>query len=124
MAKERSPKDSKPSEVAHDRPPQLVPSAGKDKREIMLKPNWPGSFRRTVGTGEQAKVLNFKAGEPVEVTADELKALKGDLGVALFEIERDEKGRPRFIESVEVTEDPTATKQNMDLEPGANAANV
>jgi hypothetical protein len=127
--KERAAKDQKPSRVAHeaaqgvapDRPPHLLPSAGRDKREIMLKPNWPGIFHRTVGTGEQAKRLEFAPGEPVEVDADQFKALKADIGVSLFEIERDEKGRPRYIETVET---PDPTKEEKTPEPAAHAENV
>jgi len=77
----------------------VEPVSSKGTREVMLKPSWPGIFHRTVGTGEQAKRLEFAPGEPVEVTDEEFKALKPDVGVCLFEVQRDEKGRPRAVDS-------------------------
>jgi hypothetical protein len=80
--------------------------------EVMLRPNWAGGrFQRTLKIVKGKKVepgrtIVFNAGTPVEVTEPELKALAGDIGIALFEVERDEKNRPRFVESVDET--PTA----------------
>lgn len=107
--------------------PKAAPLVRKsDKTEVMLRPNWPGGFRRTIKVGEESKVLNFAPGEALEVTPEELKALSGDLGKSLFEIERDEKGRPRFIESdVEpAPSDPTRTKPAAKDETGDDGPHV
>lgn len=75
--------------------------------ELMLKPGWPNTFRRSVGEGKKARTLVFLPNQPVEVKPAEMRDLAADLGVAIFEIERDEKNRPRFVESVSVAADPT-----------------
>lgn len=68
----------------------------------MLKPGWPGTaFRRTVKAGKKSKLLTFPPGLPVQVTADEFLALRPEIGIAIFEVERDEKDRPRFVETVD-----------------------
>lgn len=90
--------------------------------ELMLKPGWPGSFRRSVGEGKKARKLVFLPNQPVEVKPAELSELNADLGVAIFEIERDEKGRPRFIETEAITPDPTQAAKG-DLE-AAGVAHV
>lgn len=72
---------------------------GDDMPELMLKPRWPGNFRRTILVGGESKVIEFHPGDPVEVTDEEFAALAPDIGVAVFEVERDEKGRPRYVES-------------------------
>ena len=76
--------------------------------ELMLKPNWPGTFRRTITVGKKSRRLEFAKNVPVEVTPAELKALGPDVGVSIFAIERDEKNRPRFVEedSAEPEADP------------------
>lgn len=71
--------------------------------ELMLKPGWPRSLRRTLGTGKKSRLVEFKHGEPVEVSTADMAVLKSDIGVSLFEVERDEKNRPRFVETVEET---------------------
>ena len=76
---------------------------------VMLKRNWPGNFRRTITIGkkgkETKKVLEFSPGVPVELTAQEVDALRSDIGPALQPIEFDEKARPRVIsDEVEVDE--------------------
>lgn len=68
----------------------------------MLKPGWPGSLRRTVGAGKKARTIVFDPGEPVVISADDMKSLRGDVGVSLYEIDRDEKNRPRFVETMEL----------------------
>lgn len=70
-------------------------------REVMLRPGWPGTFRRTVKAGRKSRLLVFEPNAPVEVSPEEFRGLAGDLGLALFEVERDEKGRPRCVESAE-----------------------
>lgn len=92
--------------------------------ELMLRPGWPGSFRRTVGAGKKARLLKFPPGQPVSVTEAEMKALQPDIGVALFKVERDEKDRPRFVESGDVHADPTQPDPNQELEPDANVEDV
>lgn len=87
--------------------------------ELMLKPGWPNAFRRTITAGGKMRIMTFKANEPVKVTAAEMKLLAADIGLSLFEVMRDEKDRPRFIETAaEITEDPTqdeVTEQKADV---------
>lgn len=68
--------------------------------ELMLRPDHPGQFRRTVQVGSKRRVIVFEKNVPVEVKDAEFTALKPDIGNVLFEIERDEKNRPRFVEAV------------------------
>lgn len=68
--------------------------------EVMLRPDWPGVFRRQVRSGKQSRVIEFRPNQPVTLTAGELDQIRNDVGVSLFEIERDEKNRPRFVETV------------------------
>lgn len=69
----------------------------------MLRPNWPGGqFQRTVDVGTKKKpdkhVLLFNKEAPTEVSDEEYFLLESDLGNAIFDVERDEKGRPRYVE--------------------------
>lgn len=66
--------------------------------EVMLRPNWPGVFRRTVASGKASKVLVFAPNQAMELQPDEVAALGSDFGRVVFPIERDEKNRPRFVE--------------------------
>ena len=51
---------------------------------LMLKPGWPGTFRRTVNHDEGLSVAYvFTAGEPVDVSPADLDGLAEDLGKAL-----------------------------------------
>lgn len=69
--------------------------------KLMLRPGWPGKvFRRTVRNGKKSRRLTFKAGAVVEVSDPDFAALKTDVGNAIFEVEIDDKNRPRFVESV------------------------
>lgn len=87
---------------------------------VMLRPNWPANkFTRTVrvfaGSGKARKLkseraVHFPANTPVEVSAEELAALAGDLGNAIFECELDEKKRPRLVESETVPPSETTTE--------------
>lgn len=88
--------------------------------ELMLKPDWPGTFRRSVGSGKKSRTLVFERNKPVEVTAADLQALRADIGLALFEVERDEKGRPRFVETIEPEPNPTRAA----METEGSVANV
>lgn len=80
---------------------------------VMLRPNWPGQFVRTieerkteirkgkkVTTAELLRRVTFAPGDAVEVSDRELAALRanGDVGTALFEVEFDAKRRPRLLE--------------------------
>ena len=67
---------------------------------LMLKPGWTGGrFQRTVTIGKRRpKLLRFENNSPVEVSDDEYLALGDDIGVALFDVEVDDKGRARFVE--------------------------
>lgn len=80
--------------------------------EVMLRPSWPGGrFARTVFTKKgKTRRIDFKHGEPVKLTDDEYLALVGDIGRALFDVERDEKGRPRLLEPAGVEESPTTSE--------------
>lgn len=76
---------------------------------VMLKTNWPGKFRRTITTGKKGKevkrLLEFTPGEPVELSAAEVEALRTDIGPALQPVEFDEKARPRVITDDVIAED-------------------
>lgn len=75
---------------------------------LMLRPGWPRGFRRTVKSGKKSKVVAFQPGQTVEVTEEEFKQLAPDIGLAVFEVELDEKGRPRFVETELTATAPTA----------------
>lgn len=52
---------------------------------ILLKPNWPGPFKRSV-RGEKGKILKtitFVPGKPQWLDGDELAAVENDIGRAL-----------------------------------------
>lgn len=79
--------------------------------EFMLRPGWPGTFRRTISNGKRSRVVAFAPTVPVELTEAEAKQLGADLGRAVFEVMRDEKNRPRFVEAI-----PTSTPQREEME--------
>lgn len=87
--------------------------------EVMLRPGWPGAFNRTIRVdGDEPRLVTFQAGIPVEVTDAELAFLKPDLEKSIFEIERDVKGRARFVES-----SPTPSAEPLPtVEAGSNSA--
>lgn len=66
-----------------------------------MRPDWPATFRRTVESGKKGerKTLAFEPNTPKQISDEEFLALSQDVGVALFEIERDAKGRPRYVEA-------------------------
>jgi len=84
--------------------------------ELRLKPTWPiDSFRRTIvldrdksGKAVKTKTLTFSKGESTFVTPAELKLLKDDLQKAVWEIEKDERGKVRYVESEDVPAAPVA----------------
>lgn len=52
--------------------------------QLMLAPNWPSSFRRTVlDDGNLAVIYTFEPTAPIEVPEDHLMALRDDIGRAL-----------------------------------------
>lgn len=67
---------------------------------LMLRPHWPGGkFRRTVQAGKRKpKRLEFLTGVAVEVTPAEAEALGSELGAVVFHVEKDDRGRFRFVE--------------------------
>lgn len=76
----------------------------------MARNNWPGDFKRSVFEwkedkksgkpvrGKMLETLVFSPGVPVQLTAEQFEAVKGDIGNALVEVEFDEKNRPRVID--------------------------
>jgi len=80
--------------------------------EVMLRPNWPGGrFARTI-TGKKGRKrrIEFLNGQPVEVSDDEFLSLIPDIGAALFEVARDEKGRTRLLEPETAQDKPAANQ--------------
>lgn len=124
MTKQRTEKQETP--VAAPLAAPLVHTSAKQRREVMLKPGWPWQFHRTVAVGDTKKILEFSPGEPVEVTDEEFAGLSKDIGICLFEIERDEKGRARAIERTPPTSNPTAATaaKGVDREHKENVENV
>lgn len=80
--------------------------------EVMLRPSWPGGrFTRTVLTKKgKTRRIEFVKGDPVKLSDDEYLSLVGDIGRALFDVERDEKGRPRLLEPATVAASPTPSQ--------------
>lgn len=76
------------------------------KTAVMLKGGWPGSFRRTIrdeegqpvkdDTGAE-RVLEFGKGQIRELSADELEAVRDDIGKSLViaKVEKDDKPVPK-----------------------------
>ena len=66
---------------------------------VMLKRDWPGTFRRTIKRkdGSVVRRAEFTPGAPTEVTDEEFNLLEPDIDVALFEVRLDAKHRPRII---------------------------
>lgn len=86
---------------------------------VMLRKNWPGTFRRTINAKSGCKVqLIFEPGTPVDLTTHEIECLRSDIGVALMPVEFDEKARPRMITEDVVPEEPQKEQ------PQAKAATV
>ena len=84
--------------------------------EVMLRPGWPGGrFSRNVTTKKgKARRVDFVANEPVKLTDDEYLSIASDIGVALYDVERDAKGRPRLMEpagAVGGDADPSTTAE-------------
>lgn len=86
--------------------------------ELMLRQDWPASFRRRVVGG----VLDFSPGVPVTVTDQQLMELLPDIGNALFEVERDPKGRPRMVESDAVAQLKMAAAEDRQRQAAEKAA--
>lgn len=80
--------------------------------EVMIRPNWPnGRFTRTVvGKKGKKRRIEFLKDQPVEVSDDEFLSLIPDIGAALFEVARDEKGRARLLEPQSAAAPPTPSQ--------------
>lgn len=64
---------------------------------VILRPDWPGTFRRSVRdveTGAILRTLEFKHFEPQLLEGLDAEAVKGDLGKALFPPAVDANGNP------------------------------
>lgn len=70
-------------------------------KAIMLKRDWQGKFRRSVRDekGEILETLTFEPGVPLELNAEQYKAVKDDIGKALQEVDVDAAGRARVVMS-------------------------
>ncbi len=75
---------------------------------VMLKKNWPGNFRRTIGPPQDRRQLEFAPGVPVDLTAAEVDMLRADIGIALMPVDFDEKARPRIITDDVIPEETPA----------------
>ena len=85
--------------------------------ELMVRPGRANAFRRTVklGKSKTPKLLVFPIDQPVTVTDAEYLELAPEIGIVLFEIERDEKGRIRYVEAV-----ASPTRSTMEMPVVAN----
>ena len=83
---------------------------------VMLRPDRPGTFRRTITTGKKGREVKvtkvFARGVPVELTAAEVDALRSDIGPALVPVEFDAKARPRVITDDVTAEEATQEASN------------
>lgn len=61
---------------------------------LMLKPRWPGSFRRSLcdEAGQVVRTLVFEEDKPLIVSDDEFAVLHDDVGKALVYAQRDADG--------------------------------
>lgn len=86
---------------------------------VMLKKDWPGTFRRNVrdAAGAITETLKFEPGVPEEVPYDKLPAIAGDLFKSLFPITLN-NGKPVeieesvFREEIETTPEVTDAPNN------------
>jgi hypothetical protein len=79
---------------------------------VMLKKNWPGNFRRTIGPPQDRRQLEFAPGVPVDLTAAEVDMLQADIGIALMPVDFDEKARPRVITDDVIAEETPAVVES------------
>lgn len=63
------------------------------------------------------RLLEFTPGEPVELSAAEVEALRTDIGPALQPVEFDEKARPRVITDDVIAEDTQEEPRKHEPEP-------
>lgn len=63
---------------------------------ILLRPNWPATFRRAVrdADGQTVKILEFYQGKPVLLDDADFEVVRGDMGTALTWAVVDESGNP------------------------------
>ena len=69
---------------------------------VILKPRWPGIFRRNVRdeAGEVIERLEFHPHKPVELTDEQFEAVRGDIGNALMIV--NDKGKPDKKETADI----------------------
>lgn len=70
---------------------------------VMLRREWPSSFRRSLSLGGKKgeRTLVFEPGVASEVRDDEYEKLRPDIGTALQDVVIDEKGKPRIVDNAE-----------------------
>jgi hypothetical protein len=78
---------------------------------VMLKKDWPATFRRTIGPPKDRRQMEFTPGVPVDLTAAEVDMLRADIGIALMPVDFDEKARPRVITDDVIADEPPAVVQ-------------
>lgn len=88
---------------------------------VMLQKAWPGSFGRTVTVAGEKRRLVFEPGDPVDLSAEELAGVRGDLGKALLAVELDERGKPHPIDADVDKSLAAASEANGDASPESPA---
>jgi hypothetical protein len=84
--------------------------------DVMLRPNWPSAkFFRTVTVVSKkgdavTRRIEFAKFSPTTLTDKEFEQVKPDIGKALFEVEYDEKLRPRLLAPEAEEANPTPAK--------------
>jgi len=87
---------------------------------VMLKKEWPNSFRRNIrdDRGAICETLEFKPGQPTEVDYGKIPAIAGDLFHALLPVTVTSNGKVHpideatFREEIETTPEVIANGQN------------
>lgn len=77
---------------------------------VMLNPEWQAdSFRRTIRLKKgRPTQFQFDRNAPIELAAEEIEALKNDIGKAVVPVEIAENGRPKVLDFRLVTHEPVA----------------
>jgi hypothetical protein len=100
------------------------------KMTLVLRPGHE-QFRRTVRRdGEpvlddngEPRVLTFQAGQPLELTAEEVEAVKDDVGVALF-VAKPDDGKPSLKIDREATDQFVKQRDEQKAKATAKAEKV
>ncbi len=63
---------------------------------LLLRPEWPTSFRRAVRDKEGAvmRTILFERGKPLILNAEDYAIVEADIGKAIVPAATDEKGQP------------------------------